>query len=147
MSKNCSICDQNKTLNLFGQDKRKPDGRKEICKDCQKKYSKEEIKTSNLTGILKYCLGCDQEKDLNDFYKDAGRPDGHKCKCKSCQNSQKKEYLKIPENGTKLKEYNKQYCKTWYTENVRSGVNTNPEYYNQYRQGANTRFNKRRETD
>ncbi|WP_020189716.1 HNH endonuclease [Kurthia sp. Dielmo] len=82
----CRICNENKALSLFVKDKRKPDGTRSYCLECDRKRrngDKPQAQEGN-----KICASCKTEKSLEDFNKRKRSYDGKYVAfsyCKICE--------------------------------------------------------------
>ena len=131
MEKKCTKCGVVKSLDEFGNDKSKKDGKQSRCKSCCKE-SREELKrykTNNMSTLefiklfndnhaLKKCTKCKEVKSLDQFTKDKNQKDKKDQTCKVCKklysfNNKKK----AKEYRNKNKETAKEYYKEYYKKN------------------------------
>lgn len=88
-TKICSKCGEEKDINEFRKNKyNKNDGYRLECKDCSKKYLRENYeKNKELKKIVietKICSKCEIEKEINQFFKDKYKRSGYRSICKEC---------------------------------------------------------------
>lgn len=80
MSKICTKCKEEKSLNDFSNDKSKKDGKYPSCNKC--KYGN--LPNKNIQ--IKKCILCDKNKSIINFGKEKTNTDGYKNRCKECLN-------------------------------------------------------------
>lgn len=109
-TKQCTKCNQIKSLSEFHKNKSYKDGHQSWCKECYKEYSKQNYtrktpEKPNCPDSYKYCSNCGKIKPLFEFNKNKSRKDGCGCCCKECSN------LYYKENKQKVREQaKKNHC-------------------------------------
>ena len=81
--KSCKRCKTYKPIHEFWNDKHKPDGRRNQCKECSKKIAN---RSKSKKGH-KYCSVCEKERCLDDFHKRKQGKLGRSSRCKYCVNA------------------------------------------------------------
>jgi 5-methylcytosine-specific restriction endonuclease McrA len=129
----CRVCKKEKKLDCFNNDKRSPDGKNSMCRDCRKnqriKLSKK-YKENKIIIAEKKCSICEEIKSADLFNNSANKKDGKSSSCKDCKKKKDKKYYNS--NYSKIAEYHR---KRWredksiklknklYKEKNRFGIN------------------------
>jgi hypothetical protein len=85
MEKKCRICGEIKPIDKFFKDKRRKDGYRNECKECENIQSAIYFEKNKRTVTEKVCLKCGKLKPINEFHKCKSRYDGHREVCKDCR--------------------------------------------------------------
>lgn len=91
-NKICTKCKLEKGIDSFSKDRRRPDGKKNWCKDCAKKHI--DFYLNIHLDTTKKCSKCQNTKKMSEFYKSSKETDGYKSCCKSCCRKDRKELHK-----------------------------------------------------
>lgn len=98
LTKRCSKCGGEFPLDLFFQDKRSKDGRRNPCKGCTAKEVKRRA-SSKSPPNEKRCSICGNIKPIKDYHKRCNNIDGYDNRCKICANI-------LIKNSSLLRNYN-----------------------------------------
>ena len=119
ISKECSCCHQIKSVSEFHKCKRNNDGLQLKCKECLRKYNREnkgKIKEKRQASKRNYdnegnlisneCSCCHEVKPASEFSKCKSKADGLQFKCKEClRKYNQKNRDKINERNRKYRQY------------------------------------------
>ena len=155
ISKECSCCHQIKSVSEFHKCKRNNDGLQLKCKECLRKYNREnkgkikekrEVSKRNYDNegnlISKECSCCHEVKPASEFSKCKSKADGLQFKCKEClRKYNQKNRDKISERMRKYSQENRDKTnervrknrakKTQETlQQIKIEVESNPDKYN-----------------
>lgn len=86
MTKICTKCKREKTLDNFYKNKSCRYGVMARCKECTKQAAKELKFRKKIVVTEKICGHCKIKKPISEFHKLASRIDGHHPNCKECKN-------------------------------------------------------------
>jgi 5-methylcytosine-specific restriction endonuclease McrA len=129
--KTCITCKETKEFALFPERKDSPDGYRNQCKVCRKKYTEEWIKNPPVKIIvpdgMKRCYVCKNIKDKSCFGNNAGSKDGLKQLCKICAQNKREEaaraqgrvYRKRKEDGIPVEKTQEQLDKEKESKHTR----------------------------
>ena len=161
--KQCSKCNEFKTLDKFQKRQASKDGYRDQCIDCIAILREARVKPpANITH--KICSKCKQDKDISEFHLSSNSPDGYSYDCKDCrklyrqqniehirqygteyrQRSETKKYMKQYweqyklDNPEKIKESNQKALQHYY-EHKEEILARQKEYYEQNREEINKR--------
>ena len=85
LTKTCIKCKQEKAVDGFGSDCRRPDGLFPYCKACrQRDPAKYDERKRNKAAGLRKCTGCQQWLTASFFGNNKARPDGRHAHCRKC---------------------------------------------------------------
>lgn len=145
-TKKCTKCTKTKSLEEFNKYKRSKDGKRSICKICQreqgKKYYNKTIdyqrsrkkdnsilspsakKLKEQQELSKYnkkrCLSCNKIKNISSFHKNPQRPDGINTKCKNCRKVDTRKFYN--NHKERLKEKSSKYYENNKKSIIQKGI-------------------------
>ena len=93
MSKICNKCGEDKALDLYGTRNQVKDGKRAVCKECEKKRPVRNFEPPT-SGIFA-CSYCETKKEFTEFYPDKYKKDGRNIYCKPCCSDIKRIYASI----------------------------------------------------
>lgn len=91
--KKCSKCSETKTIDSFGKDKNRKDGRFPQCRDCRRtpEHAKKlQSARENMKRGLKSCSKCKKIKPLKAFHKDPQKATGYASSCADCHRERRR---------------------------------------------------------
>lgn len=149
-SKKCTACLEDKSVDLFYNDKREPDGKFKKCKICVGTKNPT-IKTPLVVDGKKNCSRCKTIKEVTKFYPSKKEPCGYRSECIECKLREAKLKENKSEYRKKYRETNKKkqnlYNKLYYRENKQELLEKNRVYHSKNRHVRQNRDRERSKSD
>lgn len=139
-TKKCKKCLKIKSLDCFIKDNRLKDGRRNICKECNKNRIKSTIDKS-IKLKHKVCNRCKKDKSIEDFWKSSYTKDGYNNTCIECINKTYEITCVVCGKVFNTHHKSTKMCKVCFKfyEKGENNPNYNPNLTNEYRNSSKIR--------